>query len=101
MLRLLDAAEVIRSGSSSTMRVSMLSAEPPAGSISTRCCSCSVRSCRPARPMDLVADTYRRFPFFATRSEIAERVLKGDCATLAQIEAFRKPPAGPAFHTIG
>lgn len=49
----------------------------------------------------LVADTYRRFPFFATRSEIAERVLNDDSSTLAQIEALRKPPAGPALHTIG
>jgi len=49
----------------------------------------------------LVADTYRRFPFFATRSEIAERVLKGDDAALARIKAVRAKATGPALSTIG
>lgn len=49
----------------------------------------------------LVADTYRRFPFFAIRSEIAERVLKGDDAALARIEAVRTKVTGPALSTIG
>lgn len=49
----------------------------------------------------LVADTYRRYPFFATRSEIAERVLGGDAAALAQIAALRQPVTGPPLHTIG
>lgn len=49
----------------------------------------------------LVADTYRRFPFFATRSEIAERVLKGDDAALARIKAVRAKLTGPALSTIG
>jgi len=49
----------------------------------------------------LVADTYRRFPFFATRSEIAERVLKGDDAALARIKAVRTKATGPALSTIG
>lgn len=49
----------------------------------------------------LVADTYRRFPFFATRSEIAERVLKGDDAALARIKAVRAKSTGPALSTIG
>lgn len=49
----------------------------------------------------LVADTYRRFPFFATRSEIAERVLKGDDAALARIKAVRAKAIGPALSTIG
>lgn len=49
----------------------------------------------------LVADTYRRFPFFAIRSEIAERVLKGDDATLARIKAVRTKATGPALSTIG
>lgn len=50
---------------------------------------------------DLVADTYRRFPFFATRSEIAERVLKGDDAALARIEAVRSTRSKSSLHTIG
>lgn len=49
----------------------------------------------------LVADTYRRFPFFATRSEIAERVLKGDDAALARIKAVRAKSTGAALSTIG
>lgn len=54
----------------------------------------------------LVADTYRRFPFFATRSEIAERVLKNDAAALARIKlarikAVRTKATGPALSTIG
>ncbi len=36
----------------------------------------------------LVAHTYRRYPFFATRSEIAERVLQGDQEALANIASL-------------
>jgi hypothetical protein len=50
---------------------------------------------------DLVAETYRRFPYFATRSEIAERVLQGDHEALARIESARTPACGPAIQTIG
>jgi hypothetical protein len=50
---------------------------------------------------DLVADTYRRFPVFATRSEIAERVLRGDAAALARIESVRAARSKTALHTIG
>jgi len=49
----------------------------------------------------LVADTYRRFPFFAIRSEIAERVLKEDADALARIKAIRVKAGGPALSTIG
>lgn len=56
---------------------------------------------RELRGDDLVADTYRRFPFFATRSEIAERVLKGDGPALARIAAIRAKATGPALSTIG
>ena len=49
----------------------------------------------------LVADTYRRFPFFAIRSEIAERVLKGDDVALARIKAVRAKATGPTLSTIG
>lgn len=49
----------------------------------------------------LVADTYRRFPFLATRSEVAERVLHGDDVALARIKAARVAPSGAALHTIG
>jgi hypothetical protein len=48
----------------------------------------------------LIADTYRRFPFYATRSEIAATVLQGDSATLQRIDNARKPAIGGLF-TIG
>ncbi len=49
----------------------------------------------------LLADTYRRFPYYATRSEIADRLLAGDRAALRLIEAAR-PARGPAgLSTIG
>ena len=43
----------------------------------------------------LVAMTYRRYPFYACRSEIAPRVLDGDASGQAAIEAAT-PPTGPA-----
>lgn len=49
----------------------------------------------------LVADTYRRFPFFAIRSEIADRVLAGDAAALGRIEAVRAEAKGAVLSTIG
>jgi hypothetical protein len=49
----------------------------------------------------LVADTYRRFPFYATRSEHAERLLQGDGEALARIEAVRATRFDAALHTIG
>jgi len=50
---------------------------------------------------DLVAETYRRFPFYATRSEIAARVLKGDHVALAKIEAAKTIGDINALNTIG
>lgn len=51
---------------------------------------------------ELVAETYRRFPYYATRSEIANRVLQGDTAALKQIEiAFRSPSTAACLCTIG
>jgi uncharacterized protein (DUF488 family) len=49
----------------------------------------------------LVAETYRRFPYYATRSEIAERVLDGDEATLRRIETARPSVKSYAISTIG
>lgn len=59
------------------------------------------RRYRSLRGDDLVADTYRRFPYFATRSEIAERVLKGDRDALARIAATRAGAPGAVLQTIG
>lgn len=49
----------------------------------------------------LVAETYRRFPYYATRSEIAERVLRGDDAALRRIKAARPTAKSHAVSTIG
>lgn len=49
----------------------------------------------------LVAQTYRAFPYYATRSEIAENILRGDDETLARIAATRAAVEGPALGTIG
>jgi hypothetical protein len=49
----------------------------------------------------LVAETYRRFPYYATRSEIAEHVLRGDVAALDRIEAARPVAKPAAISTIG
>lgn len=49
----------------------------------------------------LVAETYRRFPYYATRSEIVERVLHGDRAAIQRIEATRLAGKTAAVSTIG
>jgi uncharacterized protein (DUF488 family) len=49
----------------------------------------------------LVAETYRRFPYYAIRSEIVHRVLQGDDATLRRIEAARPVPNAAFVSTIG
>jgi uncharacterized protein (DUF488 family) len=50
---------------------------------------------------DLVAETYRRFPYFASRSEIATRVLKGDHTALARIQSARARTSKAKVNTIG
>jgi hypothetical protein len=49
----------------------------------------------------LVAHAYLRYPFYATRSEIASRVLAGDDAALAAIASCRPVQAQPGLLTIG
>jgi uncharacterized protein (DUF488 family) len=50
---------------------------------------------------DLVAETYRRHPYYAIRSKIAEQVLDGDLATLKAIAAARPSKCNPGLCTIG
>ncbi|MBX3111526.1 MAG: DUF488 domain-containing protein [Fimbriimonadaceae bacterium] len=50
---------------------------------------------------ELVADTYRRFPYYAIRSEIAEKVLKGDDEALARIESEKAKASPHPLQTIG
>jgi hypothetical protein len=49
----------------------------------------------------LVAHAYRRYPYYAARSEIASRVLAGDDAALAAIAAQRPAPSETGLLTIG
>lgn len=59
------------------------------------------RRWRGTRGDALVAETYRRFPYYATRSEIAERILRKDTDALERIEAARSVTRGAAVSTIG
>lgn len=49
----------------------------------------------------LVADTYRRYPYFAIRSEIADQILRDDRSTLDRIEAARPEKTPSRLFTIG
>ena len=49
----------------------------------------------------LVADTYRRYPYFAIRSEIADQILRDDRSTLDRIEAARPEATPSRLFTIG
>ncbi|MHB0867585.1 MAG: DUF488 domain-containing protein [Thermoleophilia bacterium] len=50
---------------------------------------------------NLVAETYRRYPYYAIRSEIADRVLAGDSAASKAIAANRPNTNGSGLFTIG
>ena len=49
----------------------------------------------------LVAEAYRRHPYYAIRSEMAERVLAGDDPALMAINAARPATSQPGLCTIG
>ncbi|MBA2664190.1 MAG: DUF488 domain-containing protein [Bradymonadaceae bacterium] len=49
----------------------------------------------------LVALTYRRYPFFATRSEIAAKLFADDPQSLARIKAAQPLPGTPGIVTLG
>ncbi len=49
----------------------------------------------------LVAEAYRRHPYFATRSEMAGRVLASDKPALMAVAAARPAPTRPGLCTIG
>lgn len=59
------------------------------------------RALRGVRGDALVAETYRRFPYYATRSAVVRRRLQGKRAVLAGIEAARTLSQGPSISTIG
>jgi len=60
-----------------------------------------VRRFRGTRGDALVAASYRRFPYYATRSEIAARVLRDDDGALRRIEDARPNSKTTAVSTIG
>ena len=49
----------------------------------------------------LVAEAYRRHPYHAIRSEIAEQLLAGDAASLKAIAAAHPSKGSPGLYTIG
>ena len=49
----------------------------------------------------LIADAYRRHPFYAIRSEIADQVLQDDRPTLDRIESARPQATPSRLFTIG
>lgn len=63
--------------------------------------SAFARRYRTLRGDALVAETYRRFPYYAARSEIADRVLSGDDATLRRVKAARPVWEVGGISTIG
>ncbi|MCY4576676.1 MAG: DUF488 domain-containing protein [Chloroflexi bacterium] len=50
---------------------------------------------------DLVADTYRRYPYYATRSEIVENVLSDDKMSRLAVKHASPEFSGPSLLTIG
>jgi uncharacterized protein (DUF488 family) len=49
----------------------------------------------------LVAEAYRRHPYYAIQSEMAERVLAGSAAALQAIQDARPAASSPGLRTIG
>lgn len=59
------------------------------------------RQYRGLRGNALIADTYRRYPWYGINSQIADKVLRGDTKALKKIRAARPAKAKPGFATIG
>jgi hypothetical protein len=49
----------------------------------------------------LVADTYRRYPYYATRSEIVDQILGRDGEAIQRIGEAKKPTSTAGLFTIG
>ncbi len=56
---------------------------------------------RSVRGDALIADTYRRYPYYAIRSKIAEQILHDDRRTLDRIESTRPETTPSRLFTIG
>lgn len=60
-----------------------------------------VREIGDLRGDELVAESYRRYPYYAIRSEVADRVLKGEHDALARIEVEKQTSGADSLQTIG
>ncbi len=60
-----------------------------------------VSDCHKLRGNALVAETYRRYPYFGIRSRIAEKVLRGDARALQAIRSACPSKSKPGLTTIG
>ncbi|HFD86214.1 MAG TPA: DUF488 domain-containing protein [Gammaproteobacteria bacterium] len=49
----------------------------------------------------LIAETYRRYPYYGIHSQIADKVLRGDAKALKNIRAARPVKSRPGLATIG
>ncbi|MCU7918115.1 MAG: DUF488 domain-containing protein [Candidatus Thiodiazotropha sp. (ex Epidulcina cf. delphinae)] len=53
------------------------------------------------RGNELIADTYRRYPWYGINSQIADKVLRSDAKTVKKIKAARPAKSKPGLTTIG
>jgi len=60
-----------------------------------------VRRYKNIRGDKLVAETYRRFPYYATRSEVAERILRDDPAAIESIKECLPAKRSAGILTLG
>lgn len=60
-----------------------------------------VRRYHSLRGSGLVAETYRRYPYYGIQSQIVEKVLRGDEEALENIRAARPTKSKPGLVTIG
>lgn len=60
-----------------------------------------VKKYRYIRGNALIAETYRRYPYYGIRSQIVENVLRGDAMALKKIRAARPAKNNPGLATIG
>jgi len=60
-----------------------------------------VKQHRRLRGNALIAETYRRYPYYGIQSQIAEKVLRGDAKAQKDIRAARPAKSKPGLATIG
>ena len=60
-----------------------------------------VKQFRRLRGNALIAETYRRYPYYGIQSQIVEKVLSGDAKAIRKIRIARPPKDKPGIVTIG